>query len=174
MIMSNINTYDKFIKNTINEINKSKSNTDISKSFIDYYLNRDNEGIIFNNIKYRRELHVSILEFLAMLNDNRLKIKIIDSNNMKYDMDNGTKICMCFDKGTPVAICLTDKGNEIETFVKEEYRRRGIGTKMVKQLSHPETKYNSGLDGSVEFYKSLGLRPSAVEQAYQNELRYKS
>ena len=40
--MSNINTYDKFIKNTINEINKSKSNTDISKSFIDYYLNRDN------------------------------------------------------------------------------------------------------------------------------------
>lgn len=93
---------------------------------------------------------------------------------VKYDMDNGTKICMCFDKGTPVAICLTDKGNEIETFVKEEYRRRGIGTKMVKQLSHPETKYNSGLDGSVEFYKSLGLRPSAVEQAYQNELRYKS
>ena len=73
--MSNINTYDKFIKNTINEINKSKSNTDISKSFIDYYLNRDNEGIIFNNIKYRRELDVSILEFLAMLNDNRLKIK---------------------------------------------------------------------------------------------------
>jgi hypothetical protein len=92
MIMSNINTYDKFIKNTINEINKSKSNTDISKSFIDYYLNRDNEGIIFNNIKYRRELHVSILEFLAMLNDNRLKIKIIDSNNMKYDMDNDISI----------------------------------------------------------------------------------
>jgi hypothetical protein len=90
--MSNINTYDKFIKNTINEINKSKSNTDISKSFIDYYLNRDNEGIIFNNIKYRRELHVSILEFLAMLNDNRLKIKIIDSNNMKYDMDNDISI----------------------------------------------------------------------------------
>lgn len=90
--MSNINTYDKFIKNTINEINESKSNTDISKSFIDYYLNRDNEGIIFNNIKYRRELDVSILEFLAMLNDNRLKIKIIDSNDMKYDMDNDISI----------------------------------------------------------------------------------
>lgn len=90
--MSNINTYDKFIKNIINEINKSKSNTDISKSFIDYYLNRDNEGIIFNNIKYRRELNVSILEFLAMLNDNRLKIKIIDSNDMKYDMDNDISI----------------------------------------------------------------------------------
>jgi hypothetical protein len=85
--MSNINTYDKFIKNTINEINKSKSNTDISKSFIDYYLNRDNEGIIFNNIKYRRELQAVSTNFIAKIYSGADYIKSVIDKNSKITMN---------------------------------------------------------------------------------------
>jgi len=59
----------------------------------------------------------------------------------------------------PVAICLLENDMTIHTFVKEEHRKIGLGSILVKTVTRefPNVNAVEGENGSIDFYRKNNL-----------------
>ena len=69
------------------------------------------------------------------------------------------KIVLAFDSHKPIgaAVCCNQYKPEVMLFVRKAYRRQGIGTKMVKMITHDleRFEYGYGNIGSLKFWPTL-------------------
>jgi GNAT superfamily N-acetyltransferase len=69
-------------------------------------------------------------------------------------------IAAAFDGETLIGICYNDKYLEVETYVRPNYRRKGIGSELLKLVYVDGTTFNYGIEGSLEFYLKNQLEAS--------------
>ncbi len=75
------------------------------------------------------------------------------------------EIVLAFDEQIPVGVCvhyskedfMRHKYSRIQAFVRKQYRRNGIGSKMVRRVKKTRPFAYHGVDGSDLFWHSVGV-----------------
>lgn len=106
------------------------------------------------------------IEFSVLAAENNLYVEGWCFEDWLKEIDeDGYEIGICFYDNIPVAVSIINPYNHIGFFVNHEFRRMGIGKELHKLMieNSPKNKEEifcaKGIDGSGEFFNSLGMIP---------------
>lgn len=114
-------------------------------------------------IKYKLSTPETLRNFAYQALDNHL---YIDGWMLKMWLNNlrGTEtISLAYDGIIPLPIGIalrhsfysSEESDHIAVYVKPNYRRLGIGTKLIQTITTEEFDYSSGIRGSLDFFRKV-------------------